>query len=248
METLEHPEQWSEHHSEHFIQLGEVYAPSRTETLDTILGLIPAGVQTEFTAVELGVGAGWLSEGILERFAAARVIGLDGSERMLAETDRRLERFRGRFELREFKLEDEGWLAAIPHDVSVFVSSLLIHHIKGEEKRRLYARLFDHLEPGGALLIADLVSPRTEIAARQAARAYDGLVKAQSIAVTGSLDAYQHFVETEWNWFQFPDPMDIPSSVPDHLLWLQEAGFEGADVFWLRAGHAVFGGFKGGGE
>jgi tRNA (cmo5U34)-methyltransferase len=238
------PPQWSEDNSEHFIRLGEIYAPSRAETLDTILGLTPATERDEFTAVELGVGAGWLSEAILEKFPRARIIGLDGSERMLEETGRRLERFPGRFDLREFRLEDDDWLVAIPRDIRVFVSSLVIHHLDGESKRRLYVRLFDHLEPGGALLIADLVRPLTEIAGQQAARAYDELVKAQSIAATGTLEAYQYFVDTEWNWFEFADPMDMPSSIPDHLRCLQEAGFYGADVFWLRAGHAVFGGFK----
>lgn len=238
------PPRWNEDSSEHFIRLGEIYAPSRAETLDTILGLTPAIEGDEFTAVELGVGAGWLSEAILEKFPGARIFGLDGSERMLEETRRRLEQFPGRFDLQGFRLEDEDWLDTIPQHIRVFVSSLVLHHLDGESKRRLYVRLLEHLEPGGALLIADLVQPLTDIASKEAARAYDDLVKAQSIAATGSLEAYQYFRDTEWNWFEFPDPMDMPSSIPDHLRWLQEAGYIGADVFWLRAGHAVFGGFK----
>jgi tRNA (cmo5U34)-methyltransferase len=38
--------------------------------------------------------------------------------------------------------------------------------------------------------------------------------------------------------------MDMPSTVSEHIEWLTEAGFAGVDVFWLRAGHAVYGGYK----
>ncbi len=30
----------------------------------------------------------------------------------------------------------------------------------------------------------------------------------------------------------------------EQLKWLAQAGFEGIGVFWAKAGHAVFGGYK----
>ena len=66
----------------------------------------------------------------------------------------------------------------------------------------------------------------------------------QSRAFIGNLDAYQQFVDDRWNLYGYPDPMDMPSTVPEHLEWLEQAGFVGADLFWLRAGHAVYGGYK----
>ena len=51
--------------------------------------------------------------------------------------------------------------------------------------------------------------------------------------------------ELRWNLYRYPDPdFDMPSTVPEHLAWLEEAGFERADLFWLKAGHAVYGGYK----
>ena len=35
-----------------------------------------------------------------------------------------------------------------------------------------------------------------------------------------------------------------PSPLYAQLKWLEQAGFEGIDVFWMQAGHAVFGGWK----
>ena len=35
-----------------------------------------------------------------------------------------------------------------------------------------------------------------------------------------------------------------PSALFHHLVWLKHAGFAAVDCFWLREGHAVFGGLK----
>jgi hypothetical protein len=38
--------------------------------------------------------------------------------------------------------------------------------------------------------------------------------------------------------------MDKPSTLPEQLRWMEEAGFEEVDVFWARAGHALLGGYR----
>ena len=236
---------WREADSQRFIELGQIYTPARDEIRETILDLIPAEQDEPFLAVELGMGSGWLSAAILERFPAARVMGLDGSPTMLRETKIRLQQFAGRFEVRQFRLEDRSWLAEIGHDVRCFVSSLVIHHLDAAGKQVLYRDLHAHLDDTGAVFIADLVAPRSERERRYMARWWDAEVKRQSLSFTGSLDAYRQFVDQRWNWYEYRDPVDMPSTVPEHLEWLAEAGFAGADVFWERAGHAAYGGYKG---
>jgi tRNA (cmo5U34)-methyltransferase len=235
---------WSEESSAHFIERGRVYTPARDAIQEAILGLIPAAAADPFLAVELGIGAGWLSAAILERFSAARVLGLDGSPAMLHESEARLGAFAGRFELRTFRLEDRAWQAGIEGDVRCFVSSLVIHHLDAEGKRALYGDLYARLADGGAVLIADLVAPRSEWERRYLARQWDAEVRRQSLEMTGSLATYQQFVDDQWNWYEYPDPLDMPATVPEHLNWLAEAGFVGVNVFWERAGHAVYGGYK----
>lgn len=235
---------WSESDSRHFIERGRIHIPNRDEIGETILELLPAEPDEPFLAVELGVGAGWLCEAILRRFPSSRVLGLDGSPEMLRETASRLAPYAGRFELRRFRLEDEDWRAALGPDVRCFVSSLVVHHLSGEGKRQLYRDLFAHLEDGGAVLIADLVAPRGERERRFMARSWDAEVRRQSLAFTGSLEAFDEFARDHSNWFDYPDPMDMPSTLPDHLAWLADAGFTATDVFWSRAGHALYGGYK----
>jgi tRNA (cmo5U34)-methyltransferase len=129
--------------------------------------------------------------------------------------------------------------------VRSFVSSLAIHHLDGLEKRDLFAALLEKLEPGGALLIADLVEPANERTRALHGTTYDAIVRDQSIAFTRSLDAYRRFHEEHWNYFATPDvEFDKPSRLFDQLGWMRDAGFADVDCFWLNAGHAVYGGLK----
>ncbi|HWE64145.1 MAG TPA: methyltransferase [Chloroflexota bacterium] len=235
---------WSEEHSRQFIDLGRVFTPSRQEIRNTLLDLIPAAIHEPFLAVELGVGEGWLCEAILERFPASRVLGLDGSATMLGLTAERLQRYAGRFELQPFRLEERRWRTGFDSEVRCIVSSLVVHHLDGAGKRMLYRDLYNGLAAGGALLLADVVAPTGDWERRHMAQSYDAIVQQQSLSMTGSLDAYRQFVATNWNLFAHPDPMDMPSTVVEHLTWLADAGFTGVSVFWLHAGHAVYGGYK----
>jgi trans-aconitate methyltransferase len=234
---------WQESNSLSFLQVGHILTPEREEIENALLSLMPAKPDEPFLAVEIGVGGGWLSAALLRRFPAARVIGLDGSETMLRHTERELLPFAGRAELRPFRLEDDSWLADLP-EVRCFLSSLVVHHLDGPGKRSLFAHLYQHLQPGGAVLLADIIEPAGEIERRYLADAWDDVVRKQSLAETGDLRFYERFVETQWNFYRYPDPVDKPSTLLEQLRWLEEAGFTGVSAFWLKAGHAVFGGYK----
>lgn len=65
------------------------------------------------------------------------------------------------------------------------------------------------------------------------------------MAYNGNTAMFEQFENTEWNIFEYPDPMDKPSPVFDQLRWLEQAGFKAVDVYWLKAGHAIYGGQKG---
>jgi tRNA (cmo5U34)-methyltransferase len=238
---------WQESDSAHFIDLGRIYTPRRDELRDAFLDLIPAETDDAFAGVEIGTGQGWLTAAILERFPAARMIGLDGSETMLRATAATLAPYPGRFELRSFRLEDEGWVAALPDGLRCIVSSLVIHHLHGPEKAKLFQALYGKLTPSGALLIADVMEPTSEWGRRHMANAWNAEVEYQSVEYGGDRRAFNQFVADKWNFYEFgieEDDIDHPSPLPEQLGWLTEAGFTGVDSFWVRAGHALFGGYK----
>ena len=127
------------------------------------------------------------------------------------------------------------------------VSSLVVHHLDGDGKRRLFADLHTRLEPGGALLICDVVEAANAWGLRHMARSWNDEVERQSLEMRGNRRAFDRFIADKWNFHEFPDPDDVvdkPSRLVDQLEWLRDAGFTGIDVFWARAGHALFGGYR----
>ena len=92
-------------------------------------------------------------------------------------------------------------------------------------------------------MIIDLVESVNERLKEYFGNLWDKVVKEQT---KGQSDAYKFFKEEEWNYYQWeePDEEDIPSRLFEQLKWLEQAGFSEVDCFWLRAGHAIFGGYK----
>ncbi|HET9210512.1 MAG TPA: class I SAM-dependent methyltransferase [Thermoanaerobaculia bacterium] len=237
---------WDEANSRDFIDLGRFFVPEREEQIAAVLGLIPD--LGDGLLVDLCCGEGLLSRALLERFPRARVLALDLSPAMLAQARATCADHASRFDTRPFDLADRSWRFRdrFPGPVRAFVSSLAIHHLDGDAKRRLYRDLAAALAPGGALAIADLVQPATPEAQALAAKAWDAAVRRRSLELSGGLGPYEKFREMSWNlWAESePDPIDHPSTLLDQLRWLEEAGLKGVDVCWLKAGHAVFGGIR----
>lgn len=236
---------WSEEDSTTFLDIGLYAVPERETQIDTICGLIPAG-QAPIQVVELCCGGGLLATAILERFPDARLLAFDGSPKMLAATSAAVgEGNASRLETRAFDLASHDW-RGLEVPVDAVVSSLAIHHLDGEEKRTLFADVHAMLRPGGAFVLADILLPAGEAAKRWAARAWDEETRKRSLAFDGNLAGYERFQADNWNLFSDPDPdpVDKPSTLVEQLTWLREAGFGEVDVFWMKAGHAVFGGRK----
>jgi tRNA (cmo5U34)-methyltransferase len=234
---------WGENDSKVFVEFGRAMVPGREEIEQTFLDLIPAERDEPFLAVEIGTGSGWLSAAVLREFSKAQILGLDGSPEMLKKAAQLLGQYAGRAELRRFRLEEPSWTDGLP-TVRVFLSSLVLHHLDGSGKRVLFRRLFDRLEPGGALLFADLMEPRVERARNHFAAAWEEEVGRRSMEIHGDGRAQEFFVRERWNIYKYPDPVDKPSTLPEQLGWMEEAGFEGVDVYWARAGHALLGGYR----
>ena len=234
---------WDEADSREFVDLGRFFVPDREEQIATILAMIPE--PGDGLLVDLCCGEGLLSRSLLERFPRARVLAMDLSPAMLEQARATCAVFADRFETRPFDLADRSW-RSLAEPVRAFVSSLAVHHLDGEGKRRLFRDLAAALAPGGVVVIADLVRPATSAAQALAAKIWDESVRRRSLALAGDLRPYEKFRDERWNFYADPepDPIDQPSPLLDQLRWLEEAGLAGIDVLWMKAGHAVFGGVR----
>ncbi len=241
-------QRWSEDASATFIDTADLFVPARADQIATLVALIPARRDESFTVVELASGDGTLAQAILEAFPACRYLALDGSDVMREALRARLTAYGDRAEVRPFRMEQREWRDALPSPLRCVLTSLCVHHLEGEAKRDLFADVVAHLEPGGALLLADIVEPAAPWLASLYARQYDEIVRQQSLALYGDLRGFERFEAEQWNYFAFtygnPDDIDHPSPLAEQLLWLRDAGYVLVDCFWLRAGHAIFGGYR----
>jgi trans-aconitate methyltransferase len=234
---------WDEADSAIFLRYGDLFVPSRDEWLRTLLSLVPADRHEPFAAIDLGCGGGALTVALLDAFPACRVTAVDSSPSMLHAVRSRAAGNSERLTTLEADLRDPDMQQCLPGGVRAIVSSLAIHHLDGEEKQALYAALSALLTSGGALLIFDLVEPVSFRAMTAYADLWDRLVADAASAVTAP-EALLAFRDG-WNHYSTPDvEFDKPSPLRDNLRWLDDAGLLQVDCFWLRAGHALFGGYR----
>jgi tRNA (cmo5U34)-methyltransferase len=226
------------------LDLARIFTPGRDEIEAVLLALIPARSDERFCCVDVGASGGWLSQRVLQQFSAAQVIAIDGSAFAFARARDRLAPFGARADVRQVRPEDSAWISGLPGGVRVFLSALALRGLDSTTKWTLYRNLYRRLEPGGALLIADVVAPASELEKSYFAAKWDTEVKRQSHESTGNSAAFDLFDAEQWNRYKYADPVEKSPRLLDQLKWLEEVGFDGVGVFWLRAGHAVFGGFK----
>ena len=162
---------------------------------------------------------------------------------MLQQAQARLAVYGNRFQTQQFDLADHRW-RQLKQPIHAVVSSLAIHHLDGRQKQTLYQYIYQILAPSGLLLIADIIQPVHPTGLAVAAKGWDTAVRQRALQLDGSTDAFDFFHQEKWNTFTYPDPMDKPSPLFDQLKWLTQVGFTAVDVYWLQAGHAIFGGHK----
>jgi tRNA (cmo5U34)-methyltransferase len=105
--------------------------------------------------LELGTGTGETARRVLAIHPAARLIGIDASEGMLAVARDTLAAAASSVDLHLGRLEDP--LPEGPFDV-VF-SALAVHHLDGPGKADLFARVADVLRRPGRFVLGDVVIP-----------------------------------------------------------------------------------------
>ncbi len=174
--------------------------PRYEEIQETVVSLLQ--LRPPHRVLDLGVGTGVTALRLLEALPEARVVGLDVSQEMLGRARQRLKAHRRRVQLRPANIaapEIDGLYDAI-------VSVLAVHHLWADEKRHLFSRLWEHLAPGGVLVVADAFR-----------HASDRLLELYDYPRPEDPHEAEH------------DHLDTAA---DHLSWLIAAGFASVDVAW----------------
>jgi L-threonylcarbamoyladenylate synthase len=124
--------------------------PDYDRLQDELAGASGAGARM---VLDLGTGTGQTARRLLERHPDAFLVGIDESPVMLAEAARELPA--ARVSLVVGTLEN-----ALPAgQFDLVASALCVHHLPGDAKRGLFARVRERLAPGGRFVLGDVVVP-----------------------------------------------------------------------------------------
>lgn len=170
----------------------------REETFKRIL-IQQTNIQPEMKVLDLGCGTGTLTLMLKRAYPQARVTGLDGDPQVL---DIARDKSRGT------NIQwDEGLASSLPYPDSVFdrvVTSLVIHHLVTDDKRRAFKEIYRVLKPHGELHVLDFGAPYSFLTRfmttymrplEEAADNFDGLIPLFVIeAGFGEVKEAQHFV------------------------------------------------------
>jgi tRNA (cmo5U34)-methyltransferase len=185
--------------------------------------------------LDLGCGAGAMSELMLRTQAGSDGVLVDFSQPMLARVGESLASYAGRWRVLTGDLNDPAWREALPGGrYDAVVSGLAIHHLPPERKRTLFAEILALLEPGGMFVNMDYVAIDGPLRGL-----FDEEMLASAVRAERESGGTRHEHEVD-----LEDDDDWPDTVEDQLRWLGDAGFEQVETHFKWAEAAIYGGTR----
>lgn len=186
------------------------------------IALVPEGAAR---ILDLGAGSGILTSMVQQARPGASIHLVDFSEAMLEKARVRLgEDPRLTYAVADYMTAELG------QGYDAVVSALSIHHLENEAKRKLFARVWEALRPGGVFVNAEQVAgPTTVLEAEYKAL---WLRQVREAGATEQQVADSLYRQQE----------DKCASVEEQLAWMREAGMVEVDCWWKEGRFAVMSG------
>ena len=178
--------------------------------------------------LDIGAGTGLLSALMIQKFPDAILTLVDLSESMLSIAK---ERFTDRKDVRYITGDYSSVDFAGRYDL--ICSALSIHHLEHGEKRRLYKKIFEALNPGGMFVNADQVLGETLAINRRYMDYWDEFLVHCPLSP-----------EDKKQMLYRRDTFDKNEKLSVQLAWLQDCGFTGIDLVYKNRLFVVFTGRK----
>jgi tRNA (cmo5U34)-methyltransferase len=174
-----------------------------------------AGGNTENPRLlDLGCGTGTTTRELLDQYPDASVSCIDLFEEMLNHARGKLAAYGDQVSY----ICGDFRTITLPAPTDICVTSLALHHILPDEKKRLFEKIFKCLRPGGKFLMLDW--SRFENKTVQE-RAYQQA--ADHVRQSGASR------KTTEDWIYHWKHLNIPDTVEDMNSWLKQAGFKHAE-------------------
>jgi ubiquinone/menaquinone biosynthesis C-methylase UbiE len=118
-----------------------------------------ANIQPGMRVLDLGCGTGTLTILLKKSYPNASITGIDGDPDVLKIAREKSQAVNIQW--------DEGLAFSLPYPDAPFdrvVTSLVIHHLVTEDKRRAFQEIYRVLKPGGELYVLDFGAPHSPLA------------------------------------------------------------------------------------
>ncbi|MBP2627368.1 MAG: ubiquinone/menaquinone biosynthesis methyltransferase [Firmicutes bacterium] len=177
--------------------------------------------------LDIGAGTGLCSYFLLKKYPDAKLTLIDLSDKMLEMAKKR---FANNSSVQYIAQDYTRYESSEQYDI--IISALSIHHLTGNQKEHLYAKVFQLLKPGGVFVNADQVLGQTEF--------LDDLYKTDWHVKIEASGLSSEEVEAAFERIK----LDKMSTLSDQLTWLGQAGFSDVDCVYKYFNFVVLFGRK----
>jgi tRNA (cmo5U34)-methyltransferase len=224
--------------AQNYRDASDIFLPFRGQFIKTAISFYQQWISHDAQArvLDLGCGDGLFIQQLLKSCTPASIRLVDGSQGMLDAAKARLgERGNIHYSQASFQELLANDPLNEPHDF--IYSSLAIHHLAFEEKKKLYIYIYDHLSTGGCFLHYDVVTPPSERLDRWYMSMWRQWIKEHPATENrqGLLGIPEEYKGNQDN---------LPDTLDSQLRALKEIGFRDVDCYFKYGIFSLFGGGK----
>ena len=190
----------------------------------------------EAKVLDLGCGDGLFIQELSKSFKPSKVILVDGSAEMLGAAQKRLSGQDGYYFI-QASFQQLFADNTLSESFDFIYSSLAIHHLPFDEKKKLYAYIYERLSPGGWFIHYDVVLPPSEKLEKWYLSFWREWItghpsEERREQLLGIPDQYKGNLD------------NMPDTLGSQLEVLKDVGFCNVDCFYKYGIFSLFGGSK----